>query len=52
MAKDSKSFFGRISAANVMPDGMLSEISYGDYALMMALKDKPEDEKNNHKKLH
>lgn len=43
MAKGKKSFYNRVSQANVMSDGMLQEVSYGDFALMSALKDKPQE---------
>lgn len=43
MEKRKNSFYNRISQTNVMPDGMLQEISYGDFALMSILKDKPQE---------
>ncbi|WP_202708707.1 hypothetical protein [Sporosalibacterium faouarense] len=42
MAKRKNTFFNRISQSNIVSDAMLKEVNYGDYALMMALKDKPQ----------
>lgn len=43
MARKKESFYNKIASTNIMSDGMLKEVSYGDFALMMALKDKPQD---------
>ncbi|SCG81975.1 hypothetical protein DW1_0355 [Proteiniborus sp. DW1] len=40
MANNRRPFYWKLSSANIMPDGMLKGISYGDYALMMAVQDK------------
>ncbi len=40
MANNRRPFYWKISSANVMSDGMLKGISYGDYALMMAVQDR------------
>ncbi|WP_183108773.1 hypothetical protein [Thermohalobacter berrensis] len=37
---DKESLYNRIASANIMSDGMLKDISYGDFALMMVLKDR------------
>jgi len=50
MARDNKSFYWKISSANVLSDGMLKEVSYGDFALMTALKNKPPESRYNHQK--
>ncbi|WP_425446310.1 hypothetical protein [Dethiothermospora halolimnae] len=42
MAKSEHSLYNKIAQNNIMSDGMLSEVNYGDFALMMVLKDKPE----------
>lgn len=52
MAKNNKGFYWKISSANVLSDGMLKEVSYGDYALMSALKDKPPESRYSHKNLN
>ncbi len=41
MANNRRPFYWKFSSANVMSDGMLKNISYGDYALMMAVQDSP-----------
>lgn len=46
MANNRRPFYWKFSAANIMSDGMLKDISYGDYALMMTVKDKPTQQKN------
>lgn len=43
MPRRKRNFYNRVSQANVMSDGMLQEVSYGDFALMSALKDKPQE---------
>ncbi|EOD00059.1 hypothetical protein [Caldisalinibacter kiritimatiensis] len=45
MSNEKNSFYTRLSQSNVMSDGMLKEISYGDYALMMVAKDRPLESK-------
>jgi len=52
MAKGNKGFYWKISSANVLSDGMLKEVSYGDFALMSALKNKPPELKNKHQNLN
>ncbi len=42
LAKSEHSLYNKIAQNNIMSDGMLSEVNYGDFALMMVLKDKPE----------
>lgn len=42
MAKEGNSFYNKIAQTNVMPDAMLQGVSYGDFALLMTLKDKPQ----------
>jgi hypothetical protein len=37
----NKTFYTRVAQANIMPDGMMSEVSYGDFALMMVAKNRP-----------
>lgn len=49
MANNRRPFYWKFSNANVMSDGMLKDISYGDYALMAAVKDRPLEQKNTHK---
>lgn len=44
MANNRRPFYWKLSSANVMSDGMLKGISYGDYALMMAVQDRFFDE--------
>lgn len=44
MAKGNNNFFNRISQANTMPDGMLKEVTEGDIAWLMVLKDRPNEE--------
>lgn len=46
MANNRRPFYWKISNANVMSDGMLKNISHGDYALMVATKDRPMEQKN------
>lgn len=50
MANNRRPFYWKFSSANVMSDGMLKGISYGDYALMMAVQDNPllEDDAKEH----
>ncbi|MGF7059828.1 hypothetical protein [Brassicibacter mesophilus] len=52
MARDNKGFYWKISSANVMSDGMLKEVSYGDFALMSALKNKPPESRHIHQNLN
>lgn len=47
MKRDS--FYNEIAKTNTMPDGMLNSIKYEDYALYIALKDKPVDKKHEKK---
>lgn len=49
MANNRRPFYWKFSAANVMSDGMLKDISYGDYALMMAAKDRPVEDNTTHR---
>ncbi|WP_352418339.1 hypothetical protein [Proteiniborus sp.] len=49
MANNRRPFYWKFSNANVMSDGMLKDISYGDYALMMVVKDKPLEQEDNHR---
>ncbi len=42
----NKSFMSTLSQTNIMSDGMLQGISYGDYALLMVTKDKPNKDIN------
>lgn len=49
MANNRRPFYWKFSKANVMSDGMLKDISYGDYALMVAVKDTPLEQKNTYK---
>ncbi len=44
MAKRYNRFFNKVSQTNTMPDGMLKEVSEGDLAWLMVLKDRPNEE--------
>ena len=46
---EPKSIYTRMAEANVLPDGLLTDISYGDYAFMMVAKDNPVPSKHSHK---
>ncbi|MFA5523968.1 MAG: hypothetical protein WDA24_06400 [Tissierellales bacterium] len=46
MANNRRPFYWKLSSANIMSDGMLKDISYEDYALMMATNNSPSLEKN------
>ncbi|SDZ18336.1 hypothetical protein SAMN05660462_02140 [Proteiniborus ethanoligenes] len=48
MSNNRRPFYWKFSSYNVLSDGMLKDISYGDYALMMTVKDKPTEQKNIH----
>lgn len=43
MGKGYYSFFNRVSQTNIMSDGMLKEVSEGDLAWLMVLKDRNDD---------
>lgn len=49
MAKEKNWLINSISQSNIMSDAMLNEVSYGDYALLMVLKDRPIESKKDHK---
>ncbi|WIV11990.1 hypothetical protein [Proteiniborus sp. MB09-C3] len=49
MANNRRPFYWKLSSANIMSDGMLKDISYGDYALMMAVNDIPLEDKDTSK---
>lgn len=46
-----KSIYNRISKANVLPDGLLKEVSYDDLALAKIARNKPLASKNEDKNL-
>jgi len=48
MANERRGFYWKISSTNVLPDGMLKPVSYTDFALISALKNKPPELKNNY----
>lgn len=49
--KKKKSIYNRISEANVLPDGLLKEVSYDDLALAIIARNKPLASKNEDKNL-